>query len=305
MTTLPAPQHLGAPFTVLIPARMASSRLPNKPLADIAGLPMVVQVAQRAAQSGAVRTVVAADDARIVQACARHGIEAIMTRADHPSGSDRLAEACALLGLEGNDIVVNVQGDEPLIDPALIRAVAALLEDRLEASMGTAAHPITTLADYTNPHIVKVVLDVRGLAQYFSRAPIPYARDHAASLWWEGSAAQAQPSVAALAGYAPLRHIGLYSYRACFLRQFPGLAPAPTEAIEALEQLRVLWHGHQIAVHIATSAPGLGVDTPEDLARVRACYPSCSPQGHTLGGDPQPVAPADSTHQLHTLRGFS
>lgn len=269
MTT---PQHLGAPFTVLIPARMASTRLPGKPLADIAGLPMVVQVAQRAAQSGAVRTVVAADDACILQACARHGIEAIATRADHPSGSDRLAEACALLGLDGDDIVVNVQGDEPLIDPALIRAVAALLETRPEASMGTAAYPMAGLADYTNPNIVKVVLDARGLAHYFSRAPIPYARDHATSLWWEGSAAQAQPSVAALAGYAPLRHIGLYSYRAHFLRQFPGLAQAPTEAIEALEQLRALWHGHRIAVHIAASAPGPGIDTPEDLARVRALF---------------------------------
>ncbi|MBY0455224.1 MAG: 3-deoxy-manno-octulosonate cytidylyltransferase [Burkholderiaceae bacterium] len=265
-----AAQHAGTPFTVLIPARMASSRLPNKPLADIAGLPMVVHVARRAAQSGAMRTVVAADDERILHACAQHGVEAIATRSDHPSGSDRLAEACEQLGLEGGDIVVNVQGDEPLMDPALVRATAALLEAHPEASMGTAAHPIATWADYQNPNIVKVVLDARGLAHYFSRAPIPYARDHPACPWWDASAAQAQPGVAALAGYAPLRHIGIYSYRAQFLRQFPGLAQAPTEAIEALEQLRALWHGHRIAVHIAANAPGPGVDTAEDLARVRA-----------------------------------
>lgn len=263
-----------APFTVLIPARMASSRLPGKPLADIAGLPMVVRVAQRAAQSGALRTVVATDDARIEQACAAHGIESILTRPDHANGSDRLAEACALLDLSGNDVVVNVQGDEPLIDPLLIAAVAALLHQHPDASMGTAAHAINSQADYTNPNIVKVVLDARGMAQYFSRAPIPHARDLADSPWWDGRALLAYPQVAALAGFAPLRHIGLYSYRAGFLRDFPQLAPAPTEALEALEQLRALWHGHRIAVHVAALAPGLGVDTPEDLDRVRALLAS-------------------------------
>jgi 3-deoxy-manno-octulosonate cytidylyltransferase (CMP-KDO synthetase) len=249
---------LAAPFTVLIPARMASSRLPNKPLLDIAGLPMVVQVARRAVASGATRVVVAADDARILEACTAHGVEAIATRADHPSGSDRLAEACELLGLDGDDIVVNVQGDEPLIEPSLINAVAALLAARPEARMGTAAHAIQTLAELHNPNVVKVVLDARGLAHYFSRAPIPFARDHVDQDWWHGSA-----------GFAPLRHIGIYSYRAQFLRQFPALAQAPTETIEALEQLRALWHGHRIAVHLAASAPGPGVDTPEDLQRVR------------------------------------
>jgi 3-deoxy-manno-octulosonate cytidylyltransferase (CMP-KDO synthetase) len=214
--------------------------------------------------------VVAADDARILQACAHHGVQAVATRADHPSGSDRLAEACALLGLDGDDLVVNVQGDEPLIDPQLIDAVAAVLAERPEASMGTAAHPIETLADHANPNIVKVVLDGRGMAHYFSRAPIPYARDHAGRSWWHGAAAQAHPGVAALAGYAPLRHIGIYSYRAGFLRQFPTLPQAPTEAIEALEQLRALWHGHRIAVHVTHAAPGPGVDTLEDLERVRA-----------------------------------
>lgn len=249
------------PFTVLIPARMASTRLPDKPLADIAGLPMVVHVARRAAQSHAQRVVVATDDARIHAACAAHGVEALMTRADHPSGSDRLAEACQQLGLDGTDIVVNVQGDEPLIDPALIDAVAALLPARPEASMGTAAHPIHDLADFANPNMVKVVCNARGLAQYFSRAPLPHARGHADQAWW---------TLPDFEAFAPLRHVGIYSYRAHFLRAFPLLNPAPTEVLEALEQLRALWHGHAIAVHLCESVPGAGVDTPEDLERVRA-----------------------------------
>ena len=263
-----APAAAAAPgFTVLIPARMASSRLPDKPLADIAGLPMVVRVARQAGLSGAARTVVATDDARIQATCQDHGVPALLTRPDHASGSDRLAEACEQLGLDGDAVVVNVQGDEPLIDPALINAVAALLQAHPGASMGTAAHAIGNLDDYTNPNVVKVVCDAQGMAHYFSRAPIPYARDHAGQAWWDA------PAVAtALAGFAPLRHIGIYSYRAGFLRQFPRLAPAPTEAIEALEQLRALWHGHRIAVHISAQAPGPGVDTPADLARVRALF---------------------------------
>lgn len=257
-------------FTVLIPARLASSRLPDKPLADIGGLPMVVRVAQRAAASAAARVVVATDAPRIQQACVAHGVEAILTRADHPSGSDRLAEACVQLGLDGDDVVVNVQGDEPLIDPALIDAVAGLLPARPGASMGTAAHPVGSLDDYNNPNVVKVVRDAQGFAHYFSRAPIPFARDHAGVAWWEGGRQQAAaPGVAALAGFAPLRHVGIYSYRAAFLRAFPALAPAPTEALEALEQLRALWHGHRIAVHVTEHAPGPGVDTPQDLERVR------------------------------------
>ena len=246
-------------FTVLIPARLASSRLPNKPLADIAGLPMVVRVALQARKSAASRVVVAADSAAIVQACAAHGIEAVLTREDHPSGSDRLAEACSLLGLDGNDMVVNVQGDEPLIDPALIDAVAQVLANAPEASMGTAAHPIATREDYLNPNVVKVVCNAKGLAHYFSRAPIPFHRDQASVQWWDASSA-----------FAPLRHVGIYAYRAGFLRSFPQLSPAPTEQVESLEQLRTLWHGHAIAVQITHDAPGAGVDTPEDLARVRA-----------------------------------
>lgn len=263
-------QGIPVRFTVLIPARMASSRLPNKPLADIAGLPMVVRVAQRAAQSGALRTVVAADDARILDACAEHGVQAIATRADHASGSDRLAEACAALGLEGDDVVVNVQGDEPLMDPQLVHSVAALLAARPAASMATAAHAIGSLEEFHNPNIVKVVLDAAGFASYFSRAPIPCARDLRAAEWWGGAAAQIQPRAHILTGFAPLRHIGIYSYRAGFLRNFPTLPQAPTEVMEQLEQLRALWHGHRIAVHLAEHAPGQGVDTPEDLERVRA-----------------------------------
>jgi 3-deoxy-manno-octulosonate cytidylyltransferase (CMP-KDO synthetase) len=248
-------------FSVLIPARRASTRLPDKPLADIGGKPMVVRVAERAARSGAQRVVVAADDALIVAACAEHGIQAVLTRSDHASGSDRLAEACSLLGLDGDDVVVNVQGDEPLIDPTLVQRCAALLAERPDCVMSTAAHAITELADYLNPNVVKVVLDAAGRALLFSRAPLPWWRDgHASGV----SVLPQQP--------APLRHVGLYGYRAGFLRGFPALPPAPLEACESLEQLRVLWHGERIAVHVSASAPGPGVDTPEDLARVRALW---------------------------------
>jgi 3-deoxy-manno-octulosonate cytidylyltransferase (CMP-KDO synthetase) len=248
------------PFCVLIPARLASTRLPDKPLADIAGQPMVVRVAQRAAGSAATRVVVAADSAAIVRACEAHGVEAVLTGAHHPSGSDRLAEACELLGLSGRDVVVNVQGDEPLIEPSLIDSVAALLQTQPQASMSTAAHPVANVDDLSNPNVVKVVLDAQGLALYFSRAPIPW--------WRDGFAGGAR----ALPDPRPLRHIGIYGYRAGFLREFPRLAQAPMELAEALEQLRALWHGHRIAVHVAASAPGPGVDTPQDLERVRALW---------------------------------
>ena len=232
------------PFTVLIPARLASTRLPNKPLADIGGQPMIVRVAERAERSGAA-----------------HGVRAIPTRADHASGSDRLAEACATLGLDGADVVVNVQGDEPLIDPGLIDAVAGLLSNQSLAPMGTAAHAIESVEDFVNPNVVKLLTDAQGLALTFSRAPLPWWRDGFAG---GITALPAQP--------APLRHIGIYSYRAAFLRAFARLAPAPLEQCEALEQLRALWHGHRIAVHVTAQPPGPGVDTPEDLARVRARF---------------------------------
>jgi 3-deoxy-manno-octulosonate cytidylyltransferase (CMP-KDO synthetase) len=245
-------------FTVLIPARMASSRLPNKPIADIAGTPMVVRVAQRALLSQASRVVVAADDERIVQACQAHGIEALLTRADHVSGSDRLAEACQLLGLPDDALVVNVQGDEPVIPPALINEVARLLAECPDASMSTAAHAISSLEEFTNSNVVKVVMDMRQMALYFSRAPIP---------WWRDG--QLGASFKALPTPAPLRHIGIYGYRAGFLALFPQMPPTPVETMESLEQLRAMWHGHRIAVHVTDEAPGLGVDTPEDLERVR------------------------------------
>ncbi|MEK6670190.1 MAG: 3-deoxy-manno-octulosonate cytidylyltransferase [Pseudomonadota bacterium] len=244
-------------FTVLIPARLASTRLPDKPLADIAGLPMVVRVAQRAALSKASRVVVATDSERILQACQQHGVQAVLTRADHPTGSDRLAEACALLGLDGQDRIVNVQGDEPLIDPDLIQACADVLDARSDCVMSTAAHAIDSAADFGNPNVVKVVTDAQGRALYFSRAPIP---------WWRDAPAPATPATGA---GTPLRHIGIYGYRAGFLRRFPQLAVSPLETVESLEQLRVLWHGERIAVHLAAQVPGAGVDTTEDLARVR------------------------------------
>jgi len=249
-------------YTVLIPARLASSRLPNKPLADIAGVPMVVRVAQRV-RSGVpagTRVVVAGDHASILAACQAHDIEAVLTREDHPSGSDRLAEASQLLALGDDDIVVNVQGDEPLIDPGLVDAVANALLTQPDASMGTAAHAIDNVKDFANPNVVKVVLDARGLALYFSRAPIA---------WWRDGFAQ---GMHALPQPAPLRHIGIYSYRVGFLRRFPLLEQAPIEVTEALEQLRAMWHGHRIAVHVSEHAPGPGVDTPEDLERVRALF---------------------------------
>ena len=248
-------------FTVLIPARLASTRLPDKPLADIAGRPMVVHVAERAARSGARLVVVAADDPRTVAACERHGVQALLTRSDHATGSDRLAEACERLGLAGEDLVVNVQGDEPLIEPALIDACACLLAERPECAMATAAHPIESLAEFANPNVVKVVCDARGRALTFSRAPLP---------WWRDGYAGGLDAAAQLSDPPPLRHIGLYAYRAGFLRRYPSLPPSPLERIESLEQLRVLWHGERIAVHVSALRPGPGVDTPEDLERVRA-----------------------------------
>ena len=244
-------------FTVLIPARLASTRLPDKPLADLCGLPMVVRVARQAARSAASRVVVAADHARIVQACRAHGVEVVLTRHDHPTGSDRLAEACEQLGLQGDDLIVNVQGDEPLIDPALIDACADQLASRTDCVMSTAAHPLDEASLFANPNVVKVVLDAAGRALYFSRAPIP---------WWRDAPAPATPAEGL---GVPLRHIGIYGYRVGFLRQFPRLPQAPIEVTEALEQLRAMWHGHRIAVHVTHEAPGPGVDTPEDLERVR------------------------------------
>ncbi len=207
-------------FVALIPARLASTRLPEKPLADIAGRPMVVRVAERAAASGASRVVVATDAPEIERAVRAHGVEVAMTRADHPSGTDRLAEAASQLGLADDAIVVNVQGDEPLIPPALVADVAALLARESGCAIATAAHPIHALADYLNPNVVKVVTDAKGCAAYFSRAPIPFERDH-----FPGFPSRLPPALsAAMAAHPPLRHIGLYAYWASFLRAYPTLA---------------------------------------------------------------------------------
>jgi 3-deoxy-manno-octulosonate cytidylyltransferase (CMP-KDO synthetase) len=246
-------------FTVIIPARLASTRLPNKPLADLGGKPMVVRVAERARAAGAERIIVATDHEDIRAACAAHGVEACMTRADHPSGTDRIAEVARLMQLAPDAVVVNLQGDEPLIDPALLQAAAARIS--ADVPMSTCAHPLHDAADAFNPNVVKVVLDKAGRALYFSRATIPWHRD-----------GFAQDRAALPAGYVPLRHIGLYAYRNDFLQAYPALAQSPLEHSEALEQLRVLWHGYPIAVHVTDAAPAAGVDTPEDLERVRQHY---------------------------------
>lgn len=246
-------------FVVIIPARMASTRLPDKPLADIAGLPMVVRVAERARLSRAERVIVATDHASVMAACEQAGVEVMMTRADHPSGTDRIAEIAATMSLPGDAIIVNVQGDEPLIDPELINACAACVS--ANAPMATAAHPIHIVEDVFNPNVVKVVLDAKGDAMMFSRAPLPWHRDGFAH------GTHTMP-----AGYVPLRHIGIYAYRCDFLLNYATLAVSPLETIEALEQLRVLWHGFRIAVHLVEHAPAAGVDTAEDLARVRQYF---------------------------------
>ena len=248
---------MSTPFTVIIPARLASSRLPEKALADIAGKPMVVRVAERAKLSEAQRVVVATDHTAIAAACSEYGIEAVLTGKQHTSGTARLAEAALLLGMADEDIAVNVQGDEPLIDPALINRTAELLGSS-SAQMATAAHPIADVAEFLNPNCVKVVLDQRRNALYFSRAPIAWPRD-----------AFAETQAVLPEGFAPLRHIGLYAYRVGFLHQYVGLPPSPLESIESLEQLRVLWHGGKIAVTVCDNAPAAGVDTAEDLQRVR------------------------------------
>lgn len=244
---------------MLVPARLASTRLPRKVLADLGGVAMVVRVAQRAAGSGASRVVVAADDAEIVAVCTACGVDSVLTSTDHASGSDRLAEACEILSIDDEEIVVNVQGDEPMLPPALVDAVADLLARRTDCVMSTAAHAIHTAAEFESSHVVKVVVDAAGRALYFSRAPIPWPRD-ARAAGHDGTAA------------APLRHVGLYAYRAGFLRRFPLLARSPLEGIEQLEQLRVLWHGERIAVHVSDVHADVGIDTPADLARARQLF---------------------------------
>jgi 3-deoxy-manno-octulosonate cytidylyltransferase (CMP-KDO synthetase) len=245
-------------FKVLIPARMRSTRLPGKMLADIAGKPLVAWVAERARASGADEVVVATDHQDIADAVAALGIRVCTTSATHETGTDRLAEAVGLLGLDDAEIVVNVQGDEPLIDPQLVRKVAAELALRPKASIATAVHPIADAQAFFDPNVVKVVIDTEGYAQYFSRAPIPYARD-----------AFAKGHERLPEGLPAFRHIGIYAYRVGFLRRYATLSPTGAERFEALEQLRALGHGHRIAVAFWERPMEAGVDTAEDLERVR------------------------------------
>lgn len=246
-------------FHVIIPARYASTRLPGKPLLDIAGRPMIQHVYQRALASGAASVTLATDDERIARVARDFGAAVCMTRADHPSGSERLAEACEQLGLDDNAVVVNLQGDEPLMPDTLLSQVASLLESNEGADMATLCTRIHTAAELFDPHVVKVITDAQGHALYFSRAVIPWDRD-AFAVTTEELPPQA----------VHYRHLGLYAYRVGFLRRYVGLAACELERMESLEQLRVLWHGGRILVAEANSQPGPGVDTAGDLERVRA-----------------------------------
>jgi 3-deoxy-manno-octulosonate cytidylyltransferase (CMP-KDO synthetase) len=247
-------------FKVVIPARFASTRLPGKPLLDIGGKPMVIRVAEQAAQSGAQQIVIATDHQPIIASAQEYGFHARMTRADHASGTDRIAEVAAQYAWSDDTIVVNVQGDEPLIPPQLIRAVAQHLHDHPECAIATACHPIHDEASFRNPNIVKTVLDIHGNALYFSRAPIPCPRD---------AFMQQQPLPGDL---QILRHIGIYAYRASFLHAYGQLAPAMIERFEALEQLRALYHGYKIGVTVTQDAPPSGVDTEQDLYAARQIF---------------------------------
>lgn len=249
------------PFTVIIPARHASTRLPGKMLADIAGVPMVIRVAQRALQSNAKTVVIAADHIDIVQAASCFGINSLETSVNHSTGTDRLAQAVELLNLADNEIVVNVQGDEPLIEPSLINKLAAFLALDEQADIATCASPIHSTETLFNPNAVKVVCDSQKRALYFSRAPIPWHRDALSG----GQRVLAQ-------GLPALHHIGVYAYRVGFLKKFPKLAPGILEKIESLEQLRAMEHGYRIAVQTVQTPPVAGVDTFEDLERVRAVF---------------------------------
>jgi 3-deoxy-manno-octulosonate cytidylyltransferase (CMP-KDO synthetase) len=248
-------------FVVVIPARYGSSRLPGKPLADLGGKPMIVRVAQQAAKSGAAELIIATDHPAIQRAAAAAGYDVAMTSKHHASGTDRLAEVAAKRGYAGRRIIVNVQGDEPLISPALIRRVAANLAEHDEAAIATACHRIEQASELANPNVVKVVLDAKGYALYFSRAPIPYARD-----------AYAKGMHVIPADLPVYRHLGIYAYRAAFLRDFKRLKAPAIERFEALEQLRALHAGYRISVAVTRRAPQPGIDTPEDLARVRVLW---------------------------------
>ncbi len=247
-------------FMAVVPARYASTRLPAKPLLDLGGKPMVARVAERALASGAQEVWVATDHAGVVSAAQAHGLSVLLTRADHPTGTDRLAEVVEMRDWSDDTIVVNVQGDEPLIDPDLVARTARQLAES-GADIATVAHPIDNPGDFFAPNVVKVVCKANGDALYFSRAPIPFARDHFA-----------RQKDSLPENFPAYRHIGLYAYRAGFLRAYAKLAPSPLEGFEALEQLRALWHGYRISVVISDHLPMPGVDTPEDAARMQEWF---------------------------------
>lgn len=246
-------------FKVVIPARYGSSRLPGKPLRLLVGRPMVEHVHRRACESGAQQVVIATDDTRIQSAAQAFGAEVVMTSPDHPSGTDRLAEVVERMGWPDDAVVVNLQGDEPLMPPALVRQVAGNLAAHPDAAIATLCTPITDAAEFFDPNVVKLVSDVAGYAMYFSRAPIPWARDAFST------------SRERLPAELPCRrHLGLYAYRVSFLRAYRKLSPAPLEGVEMLEQLRALWHGYRIQVADALTQPGPGVDVETDAQRVEA-----------------------------------
>ena len=247
---------------IIIPARYASTRLPGKPLLDVCGKPLLQRVYECALQSGAQQIIVATDDARIYDAVNGFGGTAFMTSSRHPSGTVRIAEVIGMLNLKPEEIVVNLQGDEPLMPPDLIKQTAETLIAHSAAAMATACHAITDYEAISNPNITKVVCDRDGYALYFSRAPIPWPRDMIGA---DNAAKLKQPLRA-------LRHIGLYAYRAGFVSRYAAWPPCPLEQTEALEQLRVLWYGERIAVCEARQTPGPGVDTAADLARVREIF---------------------------------
>lgn len=253
---------------IIIPARYASTRFPGKPLADIAGKPMVVRVAMQAAKSGAREVIVATDHSEIAKVVQSHGFTAVMTGRNHATGTDRLAEVAAKRKFSARHVVVNVQGDEPLIPPALIRSVADNLAAHPQASIATACHPIKSAAEFANPNVVKVVLDNAGYALYFSRAPVPYARDFFARIVKSPRDAFAGGITKIPARFPAYRHLGLYAYRCKFLNKFNEMKPCALEQFEALEQLRALVHGYRISVAITRAAPHPGVDTPADLASI-------------------------------------
>lgn len=238
-------------YKVVIPSRYGSTRLPAKPLLEIAGTPMILHVVARARESGAEHVVVATDHQAIFDLVAGHGIDVVMTSPEHRSGTDRIAEVAEHFQWPDDEIVVNVQGDEPLIDPALIHSVAQSLFEHSSAQMATASYPLVSIEEFANPNVVKVVTMADGAALYFSRAGIPFARDER----------DAQANIIANAS----RHVGIYAYRVAFLHAYVKLPPAQIEITESLEQLRALWYGYRIHVHQASGQHVTGVDTQKDL----------------------------------------